>query len=222
MTRICIILLGFLTGICAHGCGAFIPKAKKSSARQQTFVIARATNASTAGVTTQSTSPLNMFEGGIGNVTTMALTFNKLVWQLQTNLSPSELRERNPRVTMRFGNATRNVELQVSETGIHEAQFLNINVSLLGNVNQERPQIEDIEDIIDLPNYAKVLVVSLSLSGKPHQDDGTNFVLTLVKAETAVQQIRGVRLTEDQKKPNEWPLNHSGFNVTWVNDDLVK
>jgi len=222
VNRFIIVFLGLLLGICANGCGAFISPKKKRSTRQETFVIARATNATTAGVTTQSTSPLNMFEGGIGNVTTNSLTFNKLIWQLSTDLSVNDLRERNPRVTMRFGNVTRSAEVLISETGQHEVQFLNLNVRLLGNINQERPQINDVEDIRKLPNYAKVLIATLSLSGKPHRNEGTNFTLTLVKAETAVQQIRGVRLTEEEKKPNEWQLNQPGYTVTWVQEDLAK
>ncbi len=222
MTRILLIAIVVFSGICASGCGPLMKSLSKKPGPSKPFIVARATNGNTAGVTTQSTSPLRLFEGGIGTVTTMSLTFNKLIYTLQSEMSPNELRERNPRVTMRFGNTTRTVDVQISETGIHEVQFLNLNVRLLGNINQEQPQINTIEDIESLPDYAQVLALGLFINGVPHEDDGTNFLLTLVKAETEVQQIPGQFLTEEEKEPNEWPLNSPGYNVTWVNEELAK
>lgn len=212
------LILAILTVFCI-ACGPFMPssKSKRSAgSHEATFHLIRATNSTTAGVTTQSTIPLRMYEGAIANVTTMNLTFNKLLFELQTSLTPDELRSFNPRLEVQFGNMTRVTEVQVSDLQSHEAQLLNLSARLTpydGDIRNE-PRPESLEDLQRFGGAIRILTVKLRLTSKPEAD--TTFKVFFTSAETAPQIPRGVRYDEEQHKPILWTLNRPGFDVTIV------
>lgn len=206
-----------ILGYCSLGCGPFLQGSKKSKNASRPFHIARV-DPGLASVSSQSTQPIKMWYGGIANLTTDTLTINKLVYVLNTDMTPDEVRERRPRGTLRYGGSTRTVNLQVSETGNHELVFLNLNARHSGV--EGLPYIpKTVDDLENLGPESKVITVDVFFSGKPHKEEGTQVQLVLVQVDTLPQPM-GRRLTPEESKPIEWNLPGSpGFSVRWKYPD---
>lgn len=198
-------------------CGPFDKSSKsKGSASNGIFQVIRASNASTAGVATQSTLPLRMFEGGIANLTTDSLTFNRLTFHVGTNLNAKEFSEFSPRLELQFGALARTEELAISHHQAHEANFTNLNATLTaypGDIKTvEQPKT--LEDLNKFGGAVRVLIVRLRLNKLP--EPGTTFTINWVSAETKYQLPRGILFDKENHKDSTWLLNRPGFNVEVV------
>ncbi len=208
----CILLLCFT----AVGCGPvkdLLGKGKKSKGSGDPFRVA--VLATTGEVSSQSTQPLKLWYGGIANVTTDRLVVDKLIFRLETNMTSDELRARNARGQMRYGDRFRTAEVQVNEDGTHELQFLALNARHAGLEGELVPP-QTVEDLKNLGPETRILTADLFLSGQPHEEEGTQVQLTLVQVDTMPQTQGGkLRLAPEENQPIKWEKSTRGYAVLW-------
>ena len=217
--RIFLVSAALVLAAFAPGCGPYLTGQKSKKKSNRPFHIARV-DPGLAAVSSQSTQPLKMWYGGIANLTTDSLVIDSLVFVLSTDMTPDELRERQPRGTLSYGGATRTVDLQVSETGNHELVFLDLNARHAGV--EGTPFVPQTTDDLDkLGPESKVITVDMFLSGSPAKDEGSHVQLVLVRVDTLPQTLGGtLSLTAEESKPIQWHLPGSpGFAVRWKYPD---
>lgn len=207
--------LVFLITVCGGlaACGPFLSARSKGGGQSgKPYHVLRV--ATTAEVSSQSTQPLFLWEGGIANTTTNTLVIDKLVFRFDTDMTNDDLRERSPRATLTFGSLTRTVDLTQTETGVDEFAFLDLNARLEG-LNEPIPQVTSIDDVDKVGPYARVLTIRVFFTGFPPDDKGNQVQVTLVRVVTNPQIVPGVPLDPNRNQPAEWAQNSPGFAVRW-------